>query len=360
MLESDLEADHCVIGLGGSGLSCIRELLALGGSVIGIDAAQVAAGAAGRNGGILRPGVAAFHHDAVRAIGRERAIRINQLTIDEIGRFAADTPGAVRITGWLRLAVSEEDYGDCLAERDALLEDGFHAEAYDGPFGRGLALPDGASFQPLERCRALARDVTARGAQLYEQTRALSFARDEVRTPRGRIRCASVVIAVDGGLESLVPELGGTVRTARLQMLATAPASEVNIPCPVSLNFGFDYAQQLPNGVVVAGGGRDREMDAEWTGASVPTPGIQAHLDRLIRVRLGVRAPVTHRWAANVSYTTTGLPVLAQVRPGVWVIGGYSGTGNLLGALAGRAAARASCGEQCEFASLLARPTARA
>jgi gamma-glutamylputrescine oxidase len=143
-------------------------------------------------------------------------------------------------------------------------------------------------------------------------------------------------------------------------MVATAPASEVNIPCPVSLNFGFDYAQQLPDGRVVAGGGRDRDMDAEWTEASGPTPGIQAHLDRLLRERLAVRAPVTHRWAASVSYTTTGLPVLAEVRPGVWVIGGYSGTGNLLGALAGRAVARASCGDRCEFASLLAHPATRA
>ena len=360
VLESELDADHCVIGLGGSGLSCVRELLALGRTVIGIDAGEVAAGAAGRNGGILRPGIAGFHHDAVRAIGRERAVRIRQLTADEIERFAADTPGAVRVTGWLRLAVSDEEYADCLNERDAMRADGFRADVYDGPLGRGIAMADGGVIQPLERCRVLARDAAARGARLFEHTRALSFAHDDVRTSRGSIRCGSVIIAVDGGLESLVPELKGTVRTARLQMVATAPASEVTLPCPVSLNFGFDYAQQLPSGIVVAGGGRDREMDAEWTEASEPTSGIQRHIDRLVRERLGIRAAVTHRWAASVSYTTTGLPVLAEVRPGLWVIGGYSGTGNLLGTLAGRAVARASCGERCEFASLLARPAARA
>ena len=46
---------------------------------------------------------------------------------------------------------------------------------------------------------------------------------------------------------------------------------------------------------------------------------------------------MTHRWAACAGYTETGLPVLQQVRPGVFAIGGYSGTGNVIGALCGRA-----------------------
>ncbi|MBV9773967.1 MAG: FAD-binding oxidoreductase, partial [Gemmatimonadetes bacterium] len=60
---------------------------------------------------------------------------------------------------------------------------------------------------------------------------------------------------------------------------------------------------------------------------------------------IGVRAPITHRWAASVGYTADGLPVLEEVRPGVWAIGGYSGTGNVIGAICGRAAAQlAACG----------------
>jgi hypothetical protein len=59
-----------------------------------------------------------------------------------------------------------------------------------------------------------------------------------------------------GRLESLVPELAGTVRTARLQMLATAPTREIDIPCPVYARYGFDYYQQLPDGSVALGGER--------------------------------------------------------------------------------------------------------
>jgi gamma-glutamylputrescine oxidase len=342
-----------VIGLGGSGLTAVSELLQLGRSVVGIDAADVAAGAAGRNGGLLLTRTADFHHDAVAAIGRERARRIHELTLEEIRRIAEQAPGTVRFRGSLRIAESAEELADCARQRDAMRADGLSVEDYDGPFGRGLFFPDDASFNPLARCRALARRNIAGGARLFAGTRARSFGANEVVTAHGRIRCERVIMAVDGRLESLVPELTGSVRTARLQMLATAPAPEVDIPCPVSMRYGYDYCQQLPDGSVALGGGRDKAVEDEWTGAGEPSAFVQQYLESVLRTRLRVTAPITHRWAANVSYTPNGLPVLAEVRPGTWVIGGYSGTGNAVGALCGRAAARLASGDTTEFARLL-------
>jgi gamma-glutamylputrescine oxidase len=352
-LQSDLSADVCVIGLGGSGLTAVSELLALGRRVVGIDAADVAAGAAGRNGGFLLGGTADFHHDAVAAIGHARALRIHQLTLEEIRRIAEQAPGTVRFPGSLRIAESDEEVADCARQRDAMRADGIPVEDYDGRFGRGLFFPGDAAFNPLERCRALALANIAGGAQLFARTRALSFSGTEVVTERGRVRCERVIVAVDGRLESLVPELAGTVRTARLQMLATAPTREIDVPCPVYARYGFDYYQQLPGGAVALGGGRDKAVDDEWTSDSEPSPFIQQYLERVLREKLRVQVPVTHHWAASVSYTFNGLPVLAEVRPDVWAIGGYSGTGNAMGALCGRAAARLACGETTEFARLL-------
>ena len=37
-LKDDVSADVCVIGLGGSGLSCVRELTERGWQVVGLDA----------------------------------------------------------------------------------------------------------------------------------------------------------------------------------------------------------------------------------------------------------------------------------------------------------------------------------
>ena len=352
-LDSDLTADVCVIGLGGSGLTAVSELLDIGRTVVGVDAADVAAGAAGRNGGFLLGGTADFHHDAVAAIGRDRALRIHQLTLEEIRRIADLAPGTVRFPGSLRIAESDEEIADCARQRDAMRADGIPVEDYDGPFGRGLFFPGDAAFNPLARCRALASRNIARGAKLFAGTRAQSFDGHTVVTPNGTVHCDRVIVAVDGRLETLVPELAGVARTARLQMLATAPTTEISVPCPVYARYGFDYFQQLPDGSLALGGGRDKATDDEWTSDSEPSAFIQGYLDGVLRDKLRVTAAVTHRWAASVSYTKNGRPVLAEVRPGVWVIGAYSGTGNAIGALCGRAAARLASGESTEFARLL-------
>ncbi len=218
--------------------------------------------------------------------------------------------------------------------------DALPAEWYDGVEGRGLLIPTDGAFQPLVRARTLARRAREGGARLYEHTPAVLMSGTEVATPHGRVRCERVVVAVDGQLERLMPSLAGRVRTARLQMLATAPAPEVRFPRPVYLRWGYEYFQQLPGGRVALGGFRDHGGDAEWTHDATPGETVQAHLERFLRERLEIRAPVTHRWAASVSYTPDGLPIFEEVEPGLWAIGGYSGTGNVIGALCGRAAAR--------------------
>ncbi len=338
-LDGDVRADVCVVGLGGSGLTAVGELLRRGASVVGIDGGMVAAGAAGRNGGFLLAGTYDFYHDAVERHGRERARRIYGLTVDEIRRIAGEAPDAVRLTGSVRLADSDEELEDCRRQSEAMRADDLPVQAYAGPEGQGLLIPTDGAFNPLLRCRILARRAVDGGARLFEHAPALDVRPGEVRTPAGTVRCDRVVVAVDGRLEALLPELEGRVRTARLQMLATAPTDEVRVPRPVYARWGYDYWQQLPDGRIAAGGFRDAGGEDEWTREALPGDTVQARLEAFLRERIGVRAPVTHRWAGCVGYTPTGLPVLEEVRAGVWATGGYSGTGNVIGALCGRAAA---------------------
>jgi gamma-glutamylputrescine oxidase len=341
VLERDEEAELCVVGLGGTGLSCIAEALALGArSVIGIDAVGVAAGAAGRNGGLLLSGTSDFHHDAVTRLGRKRAVAITRLTMDEAQRIARDAPGTVRFPGSLRIASSEEELEDCERQRAQMVADGFPCEPYDGPEGGGILIPSDAAFHPMRRCRTVATSVMKSGARLFGGTRATEIAAGRVLTTRGMIHARHVVVCVDGGLEDLVPSLRGEVRTARLQMLATAPTREVSFARPVSTRDGFDYWQQLEDGSVLLGGGRDIALDAEWTTDAGTTSTIQDYLTRTLREKLGVTAAITHRWGATVSYSETGLPVFRELGDGVLVIGAFSGTGNAVGSILGRAAAQ--------------------
>jgi glycine/D-amino acid oxidase-like deaminating enzyme len=352
-LDRDLTADICVVGLGGSGLAAVHELRSLGATVIGLDAGMVAGGAAGRNGGFLLAGVADFHHDAVARYGRDRSVALYRLTMDEIRRIAAETPEAVRLTGSLRIAASEDEERDCRAQFQAMVSDELPVEWYAGAEGCGLLIPTDGVYQPMHRCRTLAGEAHRRGAKLFERSTATVVTGKEVQTAGGRVRCGAVIVAVDGALARVIPELAPRVRSARLQMLSTEPTDEIRLARPVYTRWGFDYWQQLPDRRLVLGGFRDAAEQQEWTDSAEPTDTVQGLQERFLRERLGVRAPITHRWAATVSYSHGGLPILEEVRAGVWVIGAYSGTGNVVGTLCGRAVARLALGQDSDLPALL-------
>ncbi|MEP6620459.1 MAG: FAD-binding oxidoreductase [bacterium] len=340
-LVGEVKADVCVVGLGGSGLACAREFGRLGLQVVGIDAGLVAGGAAGRNGGFLLAGLAPFYHEAVLRFGRVRAHAIYQLTEHELARIAEETPATITRSGSVRVAESADEEHDCELQLAAMTADGIAAEAYDGPEGRGILVHGDGTFQPLERCYALAKDAISHGASLFESSSATRVARGVVDTAGGRVEARYVVVAVDGALDVLLPELSTVVRTARLQMLATAPAHDIAVARPVYARWGYDYWQQRPDGVIALGGARDVGGEAEWTHSRSTTEVVQRALERRLREQLQVSASITHRWAANVGYTIDGLPIVRETRPGVWAIGGYSGTGNVIGSLLGRGLARA-------------------
>jgi glycine/D-amino acid oxidase-like deaminating enzyme len=341
-LQGHVSADACVIGLGGSGLTLISELLRRDERVIGLDATDVGGGAAGRNGGFLLAGTYDFYHDAITRHGHDRARAIYGATLAEMARLADEAPGTVRFVGSKRIAATAAELEDCRVQFDALRADGWPCEWYEGADGTGLLLPTDGAFDPLTRCRLLARAARDEGATLFARTPVTGIHGTAVITPHGTVHAGRVFVAVDGRLEQLLPELGDRVRTARLQMLATAPTAEITVPCPMYYRDGFEYWQQLPDGRIALGGFRDKGGDGEWTHDGTPSAIVQQHLERFLRETLKVQAPVTHRWAASAGYTTTGLPVIAQVRDHVWALGGYSGTGNVIGALAARAVAAAA------------------
>jgi glycine/D-amino acid oxidase-like deaminating enzyme len=344
-LTGSVTADVCVVGLGGSGLAAVDELLVRGATVVGVDAGQVAGGAAGRNGGFVLAGLAEPYDVVVAQLGRERAAALHRLTLEEMDRMTAAAPGTVRRVGSLRVEDDEAGRTACAAQAAALRADGFAVEEYDGPEGRGLLFPDDGVMQPMARCRVLARTAADRGARLHEHSPVTTVEPGRVTTAAGRVDCDAVVVAVDGRLDLLLPELSATVRTVRLQMLGTAPTTEVLVPRPVYLRGGYEYWQQTPDGRLAVGGFRDVGGADEETTDARPSQPVQAALDSLLRGRLGVTAPVTHRWAASVGYTRDGLPFLGEVRERVWAAGGYSGTGNVVGAVCGRAMAARALGQ---------------
>jgi glycine/D-amino acid oxidase-like deaminating enzyme len=334
----------CVVGLGGSGLAAIDACLRAHASVVGVDAGRVGGAAAGRNGGLLRAGTSLFYHEACTRYGADRASRMYASTVVERERVLHRLPGLARRCGYLRLAYDADEQRDCRAHLEALVRDGYPATWYDGALGTGVLTGDDAAMDPSARCHAEASLVSAGGARLYEQSPVRRLARGLLETDHGRVRCRVILVAVDGGLAGILPELEGRVRPIRLQMLASGPHAPGVLPHALGTRWGWDYGQQLPDGTIAFGGCRDAGGDAEQTLDAEPTAPVQAALERRFTEVTAEAPVVTHRWGATAGYTADGLPVLEQVRAGIWATGGYSGTGNLLGAACGRHAVEKALG----------------
>ncbi len=338
-LIGDARADVCVVGLGGAGLVAIERLSAAGRRVIGLDRGGVGAGAAGRNGGFLLAGPAEFHHH-LAAWAKSLAAELYGLTVEARDRIMAETPGA-EPRGSLRRFASAEEEADGRAQLDALTGDGFSAEWTEG----GLLIPGDGTFDPGQRCRWLAQRC-AGGAELYGQTEVVEVGPERVVTTAGVVRAEAVLICLDGGFERLVPaeRLPSPVRTVRLQMLATAPATDVTVHRAIYHRFGYDYWQQRPDGRIALGGGRDVGGEAEESSEEGVTQVVQTYLEKLLRERVSTRAPITHRWSGLVAYTEDQLPVVGEMGEGIFGAGAYCGHGNVLSALAGHALAEMALG----------------
>jgi glycine/D-amino acid oxidase-like deaminating enzyme len=340
-LNANLEADLVVVGLGGSGLTALLHAAQRGLNVIGIDADRIAAGAAGRNGGLLLAGIADFHHNVRKDLGVTRATALYQHTLDEMDRIEATTPdavsriGALRI-GELRTGEDPAELSDTYEHRDALIADGFPVEDYAGDQGVGILIPTDGTFHPAKRAVLLANLAQAAGAQIFTHSPAIKIESGVVTTNKGSIKAKHIIVAIDGNLGKALPELANDVQPTRLQMISTAPETNLSMKYAVYIRQGWDYWQQLPDGRIAIGGGRDLALEQEATDVVEPTQVMRDYQERLLK-SIGVTAPVEHHWAAIVSYTDSGLPIVKEVQPGVWAVGAYSGTGNVVGALLSRA-----------------------
>jgi glycine/D-amino acid oxidase-like deaminating enzyme len=346
-VDGDLTADVCVVGLGGSGLAAVAELADRGLSVVGLDAGRVGAGAAGRNGGFLLAGPAAFLHQSVATWGAS-SVDLYRATLAEIDTLIELLgPEVIRRTGSIRLAGlpgepadnadRAADLADCAALAEELRHNGIGVEEYDGDLGRGIFLPDDAAMNPARRALGLAAQLAPHAA-LYEYSPAVHISSGAVKTGTGTVSAPVILVAIDGKLELALPELRGRVRTARLQMLGTDAVTPGRLPCPVYCRWGYDYAQQDAAGRLFVGGGRDKFIDSEWTTDTAPTPDVQRYIEDVAQRMAGEPVTVSSRWAASVAYTADGRPLCSEVAPGVVAYGAYNGTGNLVGPLAARAA----------------------
>jgi gamma-glutamylputrescine oxidase len=353
-LRGDAAADVVVIGAGVTGCACALRLAQGGASVLVVEADRVASGASGRNGGFASAGTGLGLRDAAAVIGMPAALALHRATeaaLDEMLALAAARGEAdsVRRTGSLWLATSGEadEMAAAVAALGAAGVDCRAAPELIPPpmrarYPRATFFPGDCELQPARWVRALAGAAAAAGARVRERSPVTAVERHgegwNVATPAGAVTGRAVVVACDGLLPRLVPELDGVLYPVRGQMLATEPLADPVVTLPTHSDHGFVYARPTLDGRLAIGGCRLADLDAEYTDETGPTPPVQAELDRFVAVRLGLAGVrVTHRWGGTMGFSADLLPVVGEVpdRPGLHVAGGYSGVGNVQGFVCG-------------------------
>jgi gamma-glutamylputrescine oxidase len=339
-------ADVEIVGGGVTGCSCALTLARAGLRVRLLEAREIAAGASGRNGGFALRGGAQPYDRAVEDLGRDTARDYWRLSEEYLERYASIAGDAIRRTGSLRLAVDADEREELRAEHEALRADGFEADWRDelppplaGRFAAAIFHPPDASLQPARAVRRLARAAAEAGAELVEHHRVGSL--EELEAER-------VVVATDGYPSGVLGDLESLVAPTRGQMLATEPIPERLFAMPHYARHGFDYWQQLDDGRILAGGFRDIALDTEFTDVEETTPAIQDALEDFVAGLVGRRVAVAHRWAGIFGSVPDLMPLVGRHPDDarVWLAGGYSGHGNVLGFLCGDLVAQALLGEE--------------
>jgi gamma-glutamylputrescine oxidase len=355
-LDSEHRADVCVVGAGVTGASCAWRLLEHGLGVTVVDGRRAAAAASGRNGGLAVTGTGLDHGELAGRLGEAGACDLQIATersLDAMIALAAELgmPQAVRRTGSLWVAQDEHERAE--VER-ALSAAGSRCrpaadlipDAMRGRCDTAAYFPQDAELLPATWVRTLAAAASDRGAILFERSPVGGLERHgdgwAVHAGGGTVHAQAVVVACDGLIPRLLPQLDGIVYPVRGQVLATEPLRRDPLAYPTHSQSGFMYYRPTGDGRVVVGGGRLEQLEHEYTDRETVTAGVQARLDAFLAEWLGLGgARVTHRWAGIMGFSADLLPVVGELpdSPGLYAAGGYSGVGNVLGHLCGGIAA---------------------
>ncbi|TCP63081.1 gamma-glutamylputrescine oxidase [Rhodovulum bhavnagarense] len=378
--RGEIRADICVVGGGYTGLSAALHLAQAGADVVLVEAHRMGFGASGRNGGQVGTGQRLHQDELEQRLGDAHAARLWHLAEDAkalVARLIADhaiacdyRPGIVEAE-WTASGVSHAHaYAEKLLrdyEYDLIEPLGCNeiAALIGSPVYKGGVVDWGAGhLNPLAFALGLARAAAAAGAHLHENSVVTAIepgARPVVLTDKARITADKVIVAANGYLGNLVPQVAAHVMPINNFVVATAPldagtgkgtvlAREVAV---ADSKFVINYFRPTPDGRLLFGGGESYGYRFPRDIRAVVRKPLAQVFPQLADVEL------THAWGGTLAITRTRLPHLAAPAPGLLSASGYSGHGVALATLAGRLLAEASRGSAADFETMTNLPCPR-
>ncbi|MCJ8140294.1 NAD(P)/FAD-dependent oxidoreductase [Falsirhodobacter halotolerans] len=361
-LKGAIRADVCVVGAGYTGLSAARHLAERGFDVVVLEASRVGSGASGRNGGQVGSGQR-LEQDALEAmVGPDDARRLwdmgeeaKALVRDLAGRMGlAFHPGIAHACRTAAEVDHARHMADHLARRYAYdqvqpMDAGQMADLIGTDRYKGGDLDHGAGhIDPLAFALGLARTCPAR---IHERSRVTRIDGTTVHTEEGHVQADHVILACNGYLGDLEPQVAARVMPINNFIVATEPLDPAPLSRPVAVadtKFVVNYWRLSDDNRLLFGGGESYgyrfPKDIAAT-VRAPLAEVYPHL-RDVRI--------DYAWGGTLAITMNRMPCFRQVAPNVLSASGYSGHGVAMATLAGRVLAEAVAG-QAERFDLLAR-----
>lgn len=368
-LRGEVTADVAVVGGGYTGLSTALALAERGRKVVVVEAERIGWGASGRNGGQLHTGQRKDQDALEASLGKAKARALWDVAEAAkanlkglIARHAIDCdwrPGLIYAQHKPRNLAADHAYAERLA-RDydyphvaVLGRDELAAAIGTGVYSGGFRDADAGHLHPLNLALGIARAAEAAGATFHEASPVTRIGtaggKQVVETAAGRVTASDVVLAGNGYLEGIEPEVEARVMPINNYILATEPLGERAkriIPgweCVADSRFVIYYWRLSADGRMLFGGGESytRAFPADIKGF------VRKHLLAIYPDLADAR--IDYAWGGTLAVTPSRLPFIRRLRPGVYAACGYSGQGVALANFAGRMIADMLAGDTERF-----------
>ncbi|PPB81863.1 gamma-glutamylputrescine oxidase [Albidovulum inexpectatum] len=377
--EGEIRCDVCVVGGGYTGLSAALHLAERGYDVTLVEAQRVGFGASGRNGGQVGTGQRLEQDELEKLVGLDHARKLWDiaqeavaLTRDLAARHAPDAgfaPGIIHACHRARLVPHAHAYAEKMARdygydqiRPLSREELRHlvnSPAYHG----GDIDMGGGHLHPLRYAFGLARAARAAGARIMEMSRVTRIepgARVVLHTDKARISAEHVVLACNGYLGGLQPEVARRVMPINNFIIATEPMDPAaqeeilrNNHAVADTKFVVNYFRFSHDHRLLFGGSESYGYRFPRDIAALVRRPMLEIFPQLKNVR------ITHAWGGTLGITMNRMPHFARIRGNILSASGYSGHGVAMATMGGRLLAEAIAGQAERFdvmASVPSRP----
>lgn len=377
-LRGETRADVCVIGGGYTGLSAALHLAERGFDTVLLDAHRVGWGASGRNGGQVGSGQRAGQEVLEKMLAPEHARRLWDLAIDaktlvkgliERHGIACDLrPGIIHAAHRARLGRALEREAAHLAahygyETEYLDRTAIRALIDSPRYHAGVIDPGAAHLHPLDYALGLARVAAAAGARIHEESAVTGIERGaklRINTASGVVVADQAILACNGYLGGLVPEIAARVMPINNFIIATEPLSErlahsliANDMAVADTKFVVNYYRLSADRRLLFGG---RESYGYRFPSDIKGLVRKAMLEIYPQLR---ETRIDYGWGGTLAITMNRMPHLARIEGNILSASGYSGHGVAMATMAGALAAEAMAGQAERFDILASVPTPR-